>query len=272
MKYFSSIINHIYYPLVKYRIHISVIFLFLLINVYSLFAKQLIAWPVVLSFFMWHYALYIFDRAFDYNLDAINQPKEAILPKERNFFLILSFSLCIAPIVLLIVFNYTIIPYLFFIPITFLYTYPVYKKIRSKNILFFKNFYSAFFIWTLPLCIVMYNYTRTDMGFWEIYKTYFLGLFIYVMVGEAFWDIRDVRGDTIENVKTIPVVFGVLTTKIYLFALMIIDITIFGGQVTFSTIVYSVLILIVTPNSPAWLFHIPPLLALYRFIIPILFP
>lgn len=151
MKYFSSIINHIYYPLVKYRIHISVIFLFLLINVYSLFAKQLIAWPVVLSFFMWHYALYIFDRAFDYNLDAINQPKEAILPKERNFFLILSFSLCIAPIVLLIVFNYTIIPYLFFIPITFLYTYPVYKKIRSKNILFFKNFYSAFFIWTLPL-------------------------------------------------------------------------------------------------------------------------
>lgn len=271
MKTSSLLINYIYYPLVKYRLHISSIFLFLIVNVYTLFAKEAILWPVVISFFLWHYALYIFDRAYDYNLDALNQPKEAILPKERKTVLVISFIFCLMPIGILSYYHYPVIPYLPFIPITFLYTFPLYKNTRSKNILVLKNIYSALFIWTLPLTVIMFYYTKTEMSFWEIFRTYFLGLFLYVMIGEAFWDIRDVYGDTIEKVKTIPVVFGVLVTKIYLFALMAIDIIALNGQVNFSAYVYAILILIVKPSSPPWLFHIPPLLALYRFLVPVIF-
>ena len=271
MKVALILLNYIYYPLVKYRIHISVIFLFLIINVYVLFAKEAIAWPIVISFFLWHYALYIFDRAYDYNLDALNQPKEAILPKERNVILAISFVCCFAPIIILSACHNSVVPYLPFIPITFLYTFPLYKNIRSKNILFLKNIYSALFIWTLPLTVIMFYYTKTDLSFLQIFKTYFLGLFIYVMIGEAFWDIRDVYGDRIEKVKTIPIVFGIKATKVYLFALILIDAIALNGQINVSTYVYIALILIVKPGSPAWLYHIPPLLALYRFLYPILF-
>lgn len=270
MLVFEFILNKIYYPFVKYRIHISIIFLFLLINVYTNLAKQPTAWPVVIGFSLWHFALYIFDRAYDYKLDAINQPKEAILPKERNFFLVLSIILCLIPLIILPLKNRSVFPYLPFIPVTFLYTYPLYKGIRSKNILLFKNIYSALFIWTLPLAFVAYFYTNTEQTFYEIFKTYFLGLFIYVMVGEAFWDIRDMEGDKDQNVKTIPVVFGINVTKIYLIALIITDLFVVGKSVTDSTIIYVILILFAKPSSPRWIFHIPPLLALYRFIIPLL--
>jgi 4-hydroxybenzoate polyprenyltransferase len=271
MAVFNFFLNTIYYPFVKYRIHISIIFLFLLINVYSNLAKEAPVWPVIIAFFLWHYALYIFDRAYDYKKDAVNQPREAILPAERNFFLGLSFLFSILPLSILYFFGFPVLPYLPFIPITFLYTFPVYKGIRSKNILLFKNIYSALFIWTLPLAVVAFYYTQTDLSFCDIFKTYFLGLFIYVMVGEAFWDIRDVSGDKVENVKTIPVVFGVAVTKIYLILLILVDLFVFGKSVSDSTVVYVVLILVVRPDSPRWLFHIPPLLALYRFIAPLIF-
>lgn len=271
MKAAQFILNKVYYPFVKYRIHISLIFLFLLINVYSGFAKQSPEWPVIISFFLWHFALYIFDRAWDYKLDAINQPQEAMLPGEKNYFIALSILLCLIPLVILPLKGFPVLPYLPFIPITFLYTYPLYKNTRSKNILFFKNFYSAFFIWTLPLACVAYYYSNTTLSFAEIFKNYFLGLFIYVMVGEAFWDIRDVDGDKELNVRTIPVVFGVTATKIYLFALITTDLFIFGKSVTESTVIYGILILLVNSRSPRWIFHIPPLLGLYRFLVPLLY-
>lgn len=271
MKITHVLLDKIYYPFVKYRVHISVIFLFLLIQLYTGFAKQPIVWPIIVSFFCWHFALYIFDRAYDYQLDAINQPQEAILPKERNFFLWLSVLLCLIPIPVLLYYKLNVLPYLPFIPITFLYTFPIYNGLRSKNILLFKNLYSALFIWTLPLAVVMFYYTQTNLSFWEIFKTHFLGLFLYVMIGEAFWDIRDVRGDQEQGVRTIPVVFGVRYCKIYLYALILIDWIIFGNAVNSSTLVYVILISIVHPNSPRWLFHVPPLLGLYRFVEPILF-
>jgi 4-hydroxybenzoate polyprenyltransferase len=99
----------------------------------------------------------------------------------------------------------------------------------------------------------------------------FLGLFIYVMIGEAFWDIRDVHGDRTQGVRTIPVVFGVIPTKIYLIALILTDLFVFGKSVTDSTIVYIVLILFLNPDSPRWIYHWPPLLALYRFLKPLLY-
>ncbi len=271
MKTMQLFLDHVYYPFVKYRIHISVIFLFLLLNVFSHTGSGVYSWPVIVSFSLWHFALYIFDRAYDYKLDAINQPKEAIRPGERNFFLVVSFVFCLAPLVILPIYGLSVWPYVPFIPITFLYNYPVYKGIRSKNIIVFKNLYSALFIWVLPLAVVAYYYTDTTLDFWDLAKNQFLGLFIYVMVGEAFWDIRDVHGDREQNIRTIPVVAGVPFTKIYLIALILIDLFVFGKSVSDSTIVYIVLIIFLNPDSPRWIFHLPPLLALYRFLKPLLF-
>lgn len=270
LRVFNLFLDYAYYPFVKYRIHISLIFLFLLISLYQLSGDNNYSWPVILSFSLWHFALYLFDRAYDYKLDAINQPKEAILPKERKLILIISIVMAILPIGILAYFKLKILPYIVFIPITFLYTYPIYKGIRSKNILFFKNFYSAFFIWTLPLAFVSYFYISSEGNFWQVFYLQFTGLFIYVMIGEAFWDIRDVNGDKLQKVQTIPVVFGVKFAKVYLILLMLIDLFLFGKTVTDSAIIYLILILICSPKSPRWIFHIPPILALFRFIKPLL--
>lgn len=252
--------------MVKYRIHISLIFVFLLINVYKLIAKTPVNWPVVWAFGLWHFALYIFDRAYDYQLDAINQPQEAVLPKERRFILWLSVALCLIPVIILLWFKLNVVPYLPFIPITFLYTYPLVKNKRSKNILIFKNVYSALLIWTLPLATVCYYYTNLEMSLSELYSKYFLGMFIYVMVGEAFWDIRDVEGDRTQNVNTIPVVFDVGITKIYLLALIFGDYCFVSHRITFSSMIYVVLICLVNQKTPRWVFHLPPLLALFQFL------
>lgn len=265
----NTFFDYVYYPFVKYRIHISLIFFFLLINVFNLQSAGNYSWPVIVSFSLWHFALYIFDRAYDYKLDAINQPKEAIIPAERNFFLWLSIIACLSPLVILPYYGLNVWPYLPFIPVTFLYTFPLYRGIRSKNIFLFKNLYSALFIWTLPLAVIAYYYTDTNATLFELFKGQFLGLFIYVMVGEAFWDIRDMDGDKELKVYTIPVVLGVLFTKIYLILLILTDLFIFGKDVRDSTIIYIILIIFLHPKSPRWLFHIPALLALYRFLKPI---
>lgn len=263
----SNYMTLFFYQFVKYRIHISLIFLFLLINVFKKSTNTLLDWPVILSFFSWHFALYIFDRAYDADLDSINQPQEAITFREKKYVILLSILLAIVPLFILFFTNKLILPYIPFLPVTFLYTLPIKNGIRSKNILIFKNIYSALFIWTLPLAIVTYYYTCHSSSFLEICKNQFTGLFLYVMVGEAFWDIRDIEGDKANHVKTIPVVFGVITCKIYLISLIIIDWLAFGNSVGLSTLVYLILILIIKPNSSRWIFHIPPLLALVRFLI-----
>ena len=269
IKVWSGFLNYVYYPAVKYRIHISLIFLFLIINAFTRIAKIETLWPVAIAWFSWHFALYIFDRAWDFDKDAITQPEEAIRPKERKFWLIVSVVLCLAPLVILPAFGFSVVPYLPFIPVTFLYTFPLFKGIRSKNITLFKNFYSAAFIWTLPLCVILIFYADMKTDIWVLYKENFLGMFLYAMVGEAFWDIRDLEGDRLEKVWTLPNVIGVVPTKIYLYALIGIDYFLFGHLVTDSTIIYAILIAIVTPDTPRWVFHLPPLLALYRFLKPL---
>ena len=267
---FISFLEKFYYPFVKYRLHISLIFLFLIINAYQWIIKEPVDWPVAISFFLWHYALYIFDRAYDYERDKISQPQEAIRPSEYKFFIWLAIIFCLLPLIILPLWSKSVLPYLPFLPITFLYTYPIYKGIRTKNITFLKNLYSALLIWTLPLAFIIYFYGAVDSSLWEIFKNNFLGLFVYVLIGEAFWDIRDMKGDEINKVKTLPLVIGVLATKIYLVSLILVDYSMFGKSVTDSTIIYLFLIIIVNRKTPNWVYHLPALLALYRFIKPLI--
>ncbi len=265
---FEWFLTYIYYPFVKYRIHISLLFFFLIVGTFDYIAHRPIVWPVVIAFSAWHFALYIFDRAYDFDKDKITQPQEAIRPNERKFWLIISFVCTAIPLVVLPAAGLSVVPYLPFIPVTFLYTFPIYKGIRAKNITLVKNLYSALLIWTLPLSVILYSYSGSELGFWVVFEQNFLGMFIYVMVGEAFWDIRDIEGDRINQVKTLPVVFGIIPTKIYLFALIVTDLLFFGRPVGDSAVIYSILILLVNRRTPNWVYHLPALLALYRFLKP----
>lgn len=256
------------YPAVKYRIHISALFFFLLVSSFEQ-AGQPVIWPAVWAFSAWHLALYLFDRAYDYDKDAISQPQEAIRPAERNLWLSVSFILAAAPLLILNASGLSVLPYLPFVPVTFLYTFPVYRGLRAKNLFLIKNLYSALLIWTMPLAVVVFAYSDSGRTFGSLFKAHFLGMFLYVLVGEAFWDIRDIESDQVHGVRTIPAVFGILPTKAYLLSLVLLDVLVFGRPVGDSAIVYTALIALVGRSTPNWVYHLPALLALYRFVKPL---
>lgn len=265
----TAFLEEVYYPAVKYRVHISLLFFFLVLTTFEQVLKRPVVWPVALAFSAWHLALYVFDRAWDFDKDAVSQPQEAIRPDERRFWLTASFVLAALPLAVLPATGHSVLPYLPFLPLTFLYTYPVFGKTRAKDVLLVKNLYSALLVWSLPLAVIAWAYGGRDLDFWPLFRQTFLGMFVYVMVGEAFWDIRDIEGDRRAGVRTIPVVFGLGATKVYLLALVVADAAVFGRPVGDSAVVYTVLILLVGPTTPNWVYHLPPLLALYRFLKPV---
>ncbi|MEZ5002419.1 MAG: UbiA family prenyltransferase [Chitinophagales bacterium] len=265
-------LKYIYYPAVKYRIHVSAIFFTLVWTLYNSTQTQVV-WPIVWSFGLWHFALYLFDRAYDYDKDIVTQPDEAVKPFEQKFLLYTSITLSIVPIVILLYNNLIVWPYLCFIPITFLYTYPVIGEKRAKNFLIFKNFYSAFFIWTLPLLVIVVFYMKLTHDVFHYYINNFVGLFLYTMAGEALWDIRDVEGDKQFKVKTIPNTFGLVFTKIYIYLLILFEFLFVSQSISDSFLIYCLLLIFINEKSPRWLFHLPPLLAFLKFVIPnLLYP
>jgi len=263
-----AVASNVFYRIIKYRIHICVFSFIFLLTFYNSYLHLTPDWPVMLSFFLWNVALYLFDRAYDSRLDVISQPQEAITEKERVPFLVFSIALSFVPFLILGFSGKPVWPYLFFLPITFLYTYPVFAGKRVKDFLLIKNLYSAVIIWPLPVVAVAYFYAgNTQVDFWHLMKDQLFPFFLYVMIGEAFWDIRDVHGDRVNGVNTIPVVFGTNYAKIYLYGLLVVDLLTSKFKFSEPFVIYCVLIFFVTPNSPRWVFHIPPLIALYRWVL-----
>ncbi len=261
-------ISDYFYFFLKYRIHISIFSLIFLITFYTQYLKTNVDWAVASSFFIWNIALYLFDRAYDSRKDVISQREEAMAEIERVPFIIFSILLAFTPILIFYFCDKPILPYLIFIPLTFLYTYPIFGHKRIKDFLLIKNLYSAVIIWPLPVIIVASFYLdNKDFSMVSLMKDQIFPLFLYVMIGEAFWDIRDVHGDKVNGVNTIPVAFGVKSAKIYLYALLIIDLLTSEYKFSQSFLLYSVLVAVVTPISPRWIFHLPPLIALYRWIL-----
>lgn len=263
--------QNIIYKSLRYRLHVSIIFWFILFFGFNKLNGD-VDYLIINGFFIWHFALYLFDRGFDSELDLIIHPEEAVPKNQKNFVVIFSIILSIIPFLLTITHGLKAFwLYLFLFPITYLYTYPVFhKKYRAKNVFLLKNFYSAFFIWTLAPALIFYVFSEIEVSFIKFYFDVAFGSFIYVLIGEIFWDIRDEEGDKLAEVNTIPVKLGLFRTKIILFILLIIDFIISFNYYNHSFWIYLFLIIFIKPNWPKWIYHIPVLLALIRFIFEIL--
>lgn len=257
IKKFKSIL----YLFVKYRIHLSILFSIILFSNNYFLGKE-IDWYFIFSFTFWHFSLFLFDRVYDRKIDILSQPNEYVKERYAKAGYLVTFLSLIISLIFYFLSSYALWVWLVMLPLVFLYPLRIYKGIRVKSIFLFKNLYSAFFIYTLPIVIQTY---LLGAEFTNI--TLIFSLFIYVMIGEVFWDIRDMEADLLHNTITIPNYLGLKFSKYFIFVLVVIDYLIKGELLSFSGWIYLALIISITDKSDRLIFHVPPLLALLNFIL-----
>ncbi len=250
---------------VKYRLHISLIFFFLLYYNNLRYGFP-INYPLLISFSLWHFALFLFDRVYDRKIDKISQPDEYIEDKNSSSFYAVVVLLLAVSLIFYFITGFKLIYWLILFPITFLYPYRVVGRFRIKSLLFVKNLYSALLIFCLPLIIQLHLISNGDANYTKL-LTPILSLFIYVLIGEVFWDIRDMQADKTDGTATIPNTLGLLATKIYIIILILADAFLTKNFFSTSAIVYLLLVIFVRESSYRLFFHLPPLIALIRFIV-----
>jgi 1,4-dihydroxy-2-naphthoate octaprenyltransferase len=101
----------------------------------------------------------------------------------------------------------------------------------------------------------------------EFYLKKFLALFALTMIGEIHWDMRDILSDNMNGIKTLPTVIGMRSTKIVILVSLFICFFWFGIISPFSLIFMTVLVLMAGYNVSNMIYHLPPLVALYNFLI-----
>lgn len=259
-------INNLSYLLVKYRGHLSAIFFFLLLYNNRRLSNN-IDYYLIASFTLWHFALFLFDRVYDRKIDALSQPDEYVKDKHAVFLYSVVSILVLSSFVAYYLSGHPHIYWLILLPITFLYPLEVYKGRRIKNLFFIKNLYSAGLIYCLPLLIQAYLVAGETFDLRLLQKQPLVSLFISVMIGEVFWDIRDASVDKKFEIKTIPNILGIRFTKFYILALILIDSFITNSFFSTSAYIYLILIIFVQEDSNRLIFHLPPLIALIRFIL-----
>lgn len=260
-----SAIQAALFQFVKYRVHLSIIFYFLLIYNNKRVTDNL-NYYLIISFSFWHFALFLFDRIYDRELDKISQPDEYV---KDNYAKVMYGIVAVALIISFISFfysGYRIIYWLLLLPITFLYPLKLYRELRVKNIFLIKNLFSAMLIFCFPLLLQIYLLSNGNFDYKNVVEP-IVSLFIYVMIGEVFWDIRDCSTDKQFNIKTIPNTFGIGFTKVYILALIIIDGFLTNSFFSTSAYIYLFLITFVKEQTHRLVYHLPPLLALIRFLL-----
>lgn len=249
------------FAFVKYRIHLSIIFALLLYG-NNIKLGVPVDYNLLFSFVLWHFSLFLFDRIYDRKIDMQSQPDEYVKDDFAGALYILVALMLIVSFYLFIHTKQPIIYWIYLLPITFLYPLKIYKTYRIKSIFLIKNLYSAILIFVIPV----YMNTMFLKNTFEDYNSLF-SLGIYVLIGEIFWDIRDITADKENNTKTIPNTFGLFKTKVILVFLIFFDFLIKGGSFSTSAYIYIFLLIFIEEKSDRLLFHIPPLLAIINFLL-----
>ncbi|OWY18227.1 hypothetical protein C7N43_26980 [Sphingobacteriales bacterium UPWRP_1] len=262
-------LSALWYSFFKTRLHIGIICFFLYHNIIYYYLNQQAApinLPVLFAFALWNLALYLFDRAYDYNKDRITQAKDALSIKQARLGIYIAVLLTLLPAGMLAISHLPLAPYLFFLPVTFLYTLPLTKKgVRVKNLFLVKNLYSALFIWTLPVAVILHYYQGiTQPVYLLVIQNYYF--FFFVLMGEIIWDFKDVRSDTIHGVQTLPVILGFSLTRFLLLVMLTANCVFFylqTGYVNWPVIAFFLaFIVFANDRTPVILFHLPLLLVI----------
>lgn len=211
--------NNFYYlidTLNKYRLNYFIVHFtigLLLLNYYQALTVTTVFIALCISCLF--LSSHIFNKIYDRLEDSIVSPFETNFSDKVFYFA--TMLLVILPTLGLIYLNKPLLPFICLVPYTFFYSYPIYKNLRIKNILFLKNITPATF-WSasyLVLLFYTFGFLPTD---WHISAGI---IWFLVFALNVIFDIRDVAGDKAANVHTIPNTFGVFTAKTIILILLL---------------------------------------------------
>jgi 4-hydroxybenzoate polyprenyltransferase len=206
---------------------------------------------------------YIINDYFDLNIDQINKPEKNVFARtiHRRWAIILHFSFSLLGVLataIAVGLNkwYLILANIACIVLLWLYSTSLKRKFLIGNIvisiLTSWTVLILFFAFTSPKEAIMGNSAAT-IKFFRISFLYGAFAFISSLIREAIKDMEDLEGDARYGCRTLPIVAGVRSTKIYvaiwtvvlLAALVVLQLYVLQFQWWYA-IAYSI-ILVITP-------------------------
>jgi 4-hydroxybenzoate polyprenyltransferase len=167
--------------------------------------KNLFSWLLVLLPFFACVLIYSINRLTDRKEDAINLPNRIRFPHRIRITLLIV-SLIVYVLLLGIIFQKNFLSFaIALLPLVIAFLYSV---CRLKRFFLVKNVSIATAICASVLIVPAYYENWT--GVWGIL---FLFFFFMILTNTILFDIKDVRGDSVFGIHTLPVLFGVSATK-----------------------------------------------------------
>jgi len=162
--------------------------------------------PLLIISYLIPLMVYSFDYYRDMDKDKSNNQDrvEHLYQKKKVYPYILLCYISILALLLLFFTNWMMISYiLFLVLVGFVYSFGV--KRLTKKVAAFKNIYTVF-IWSLAgsfSVAFFYGFTPN-----LIYMLIFLAIFLKMLPNAIFFDLKDIKSDAKEGLKTIPVLIG----------------------------------------------------------------
>lgn len=202
--------------------------------------------------------IYLFNKVCDRREDLISQPEESLKQSETKYFKKLLPFLVLLPIPILFFINQPVWPYLCYVGLGFLYSYPLFKGMRLKNVFFVKNLVAGIDMLAPVWFGLIIYFPPYYIAPYEFNFNFFAALFLIYVAGEILWDIRDIKGDDMNNIQTLPVVLGVQKSKVIAIAFVWIAVFFLGHSVVnyFVGIIMSIFIILATVNTKPIFFHL----------------
>lgn len=180
---------------------------------------------------------YIINDYYDIKIDMINKPNEVIIGKlvSRRSAIIFNIILnLVAILISYILLSWRVALFMSFC-IFLLWIYSNY----FKRIAFFGNLIISFLAFSALFIIFLYyksNFER--IVFFSVFA------FLTTLIREIIKDIEDIRGDEQFDCKTLPIVWGIKNTKIFVFAVLFVTIALILGSSTFISLYLYVYLLL----------------------------
>ena len=174
--------------------------------------KNPFSWTLVLLPFFACLLIYSSNRLTDRREDAINLPERIRFPHRIRITLLIV-ALIFYVLLLGIVFQKNLLSFVIgLVPLVIAF---LYSGCRLKRFFLLKNASIATAVCASVLIVPAYY--ENWGGIWKILAVFF---FFMILTNTILFDIKDIRGDSIVGIHTLPVLFGISATKKICYALV----------------------------------------------------
>lgn len=192
----------------------------------SFLFQERISFAILVLIYLLFYSFYLFNRFKEAHIDYLTNPERTkyILKHHSKVPYVLGFDILLIGLILLKI-NNIVISIVSSLFLFFGLFYTIWFKKITKYIPLFKNFYVAACFAILVFYPILYN----GGSFWGTAIFFAIFVFLKTVLIQILFDIKDIKGDRKEGLKTLPVLIGKDNTilNLFFFSFLITNIYLF---------------------------------------------